>query len=230
MARIRGKHTRPELLLRKALWAAGLRYRLHRKLPGTPDLAFVGARVAVFVDGCFWHGCPQHYSFPATRSEFWADKLRRNVERDARVGDELAALGWTVLRFWEHSLRTKAPAAADLATAVAADLATAVATVREAVVGAPAPPLHVAEAVTAYAAPPLLPTPWYACGRNAGNGCGSEDVQVLAVSNPGGLSPRAKRPIERATLRCRACRLQWESDVGFTLTPPGHSASWPWAP
>ena len=195
MARVKGRDTKPELVLRRALWAAGLRYRLHRKLPGTPDVAFVGARVAVFVDGCFWHGCPQHYSFPHTRQEFWAAKVERNVLRDARVDAELADLGWTALRFWEHE--TKQPEGLIERVRVA---------VRG---GAPEEPLHVAEEVTPYQAPPLLrPTPWYACPA-----CGSEDAQVLAVSGPGGLSPRSRTPIERATVRCRACDAEGDRAV-----------------
>lgn len=105
MSRIRGKDTRPEIVLRKALWNRGLRYRLHVELTaGRPDLAFIGSKVAVFVDGCFWHGCPQHYVKPRSRREFWATKLRTNVERDRRQTLELEELGWTVCRVWEHEV------------------------------------------------------------------------------------------------------------------------------
>ena len=98
-------HTKPEVLLRQALWAEGLRYRLHVRTPvGKPDIVFPRQKVAVFVDGCFWHGCPDHYVRPRTRNEFWADKLIQNYTRDHRQTRELEALGWRVLRFWEHEV------------------------------------------------------------------------------------------------------------------------------
>lgn len=104
MARIRSADTTPELRLRAILWAAGLRYRLRPRLPGTPDIAFLGPRVAVFVDGCFWHGCPEHYRAPATNPGYWAEKLRRNRNRDVDVDEKLSRLGWRVLRIWEHDV------------------------------------------------------------------------------------------------------------------------------
>lgn len=105
MARIRGRNTSPELLLRQMLWQHGLRYRLHARTPtGRPDIVFPGARVAVFVDGCFWHGCPDHYVRPRSRSDFWAEKLKANVLRDIRQTRELELLGWRVLRVWEHEV------------------------------------------------------------------------------------------------------------------------------
>src|SRR4051794_33740524 len=82
MSRIKGKNTKPELMLRKALWAAGLRYRLHTRLPGRPDLTFSGSRVVVFVDGCFWHSCPKHRTTPKTNAAFWNAKIGRNTARD----------------------------------------------------------------------------------------------------------------------------------------------------
>ena len=83
MRAIRSIDTTPELTLRKLLWRGGVRYRLYRKVCGTrPDLIFVGARVVVFVDGCFWHGCPQHYRVPAGNHAYWAEKLRLNQDRD----------------------------------------------------------------------------------------------------------------------------------------------------
>jgi DNA mismatch endonuclease (patch repair protein) len=105
MARIRGTDTWPERLLRQLLWAGGQRYRLHFKTPaGRADLAFVAKRLAVFVDGCFWHGCPQHYVPPRSSRQFWAGKLRGNVERDQRQTQQLHEAGWRVLRFWEHEV------------------------------------------------------------------------------------------------------------------------------
>lgn len=108
MSRIRGRNTGPELLLRKELWAAKLRYRLHYKAPGKPDIAFPKTRVAVFVDGCFWHGCPQHSMRPRTNRVFWQRKIGANVNRDRAVVLLLRAEGWSVLRFWEHEIRNDA--------------------------------------------------------------------------------------------------------------------------
>lgn len=103
MARIKGKNTTPELALRTVLWREGLRYRLHAKTPvGRPDVVFPAKRVAVFVDGCFWHGCPDHYVRPRSRESFWQHKLRENIERDRRQTLELESLGWRVVRIWEH--------------------------------------------------------------------------------------------------------------------------------
>lgn len=104
MAQVKSKDTKPEMRLRRALWADGLRYRLRYKLPGKPDLVFVAARLAVFVDGCFWHSCPDHATQPKTNPGFWATKLRENVERDQRVNWQLRGRGWTVLRLWQHDV------------------------------------------------------------------------------------------------------------------------------
>jgi DNA mismatch endonuclease, patch repair protein len=105
MSRIRGRHTSPERLLRGELWKRGHRYRLHTRTPvGAPDLVFAGRRVAVFVDGCFWHGCPSHYVRPRTRNEFWDSKLKENVDRDRRQTLVLKQLGWRVVRLWEHEV------------------------------------------------------------------------------------------------------------------------------
>ena len=100
MSRIRGKDTKPEIALRAALWSLGLRYRLHYRIAGRPDVVFPRRRVAVFVDGCFWHGCLDHSVQPKTNSAFWRNKLGKNIERDRKIDNELAELGWTVVRFW----------------------------------------------------------------------------------------------------------------------------------
>jgi DNA mismatch endonuclease (patch repair protein) len=106
MARQRTRDTKPELLLRSELHQMGLRYRVDAPLPGMPrrraDILFTRAKVAVFVDGCFWHGCPQHKTAPANNGAWWAVKLARNIERDRETADHLTSLGWTVLRIWEH--------------------------------------------------------------------------------------------------------------------------------
>ena len=90
-------------------------------VPGRPDVAFTHWRVAVFVDGCFWHGCPDCYVRPATNRDFWDEKLRINVDRDNSVNQALTLRGWTVLRFWEHQVRTNVDSVADeIAVALAA--------------------------------------------------------------------------------------------------------------
>lgn len=106
MSRIKGRDTKPELRLRGALWTLGFRYRLHSQLPGKPDLVFPGRRVAVFVDGCFWHGCPEHGVRPTTNSDFWRQKLDRNISRDREVTRHLMHQGWTVIRLWEHEVES----------------------------------------------------------------------------------------------------------------------------
>lgn len=105
MRRIKTRNTAPELALRQALWAAGIRgWRLHRNdLPGKPDLAWIGRRVAVFVDGAFWHGHPNHYW--GQSGPFWDAKIARNRERDERVTAELVAAGWLVIRLWDFEVR-----------------------------------------------------------------------------------------------------------------------------
>lgn len=107
MSKIRGKDTKVEVVLRKAVWKSGLRYRLHAKLPGTPDLTFSESKVALFIDGCFWHGCPTHGVRPKTNRAFWAEKLKKNFERDERVNRDLKAIGWKVVRCWEHDVEQR---------------------------------------------------------------------------------------------------------------------------
>jgi DNA mismatch endonuclease, patch repair protein len=106
MSRQRTRDTAPELILRKRLHALGLRYRVSWPVPGirrrSIDIAFTRARVAVFIDGCFWHGCPSHKNIPAANNAWWAAKLATNRARDAATGEHLQDLGWTVIRTWEH--------------------------------------------------------------------------------------------------------------------------------
>ena len=107
MSRIRGKNTKPELVLRKALHAAGFRYRLHdRKLPGRPDIVLPRYRAVIMVHGCFWHGhdCAL-FRLPEERRDFWAGKIGRNRQRDATVRLELLAAGWRVCTVWECAMR-----------------------------------------------------------------------------------------------------------------------------
>jgi DNA mismatch endonuclease (patch repair protein) len=103
----RRKNTRPERVLRSELHALGLRFRVDHMIDTgghrvRADIAFTRPRVAVFVDGCFWHGCPEHGNQPRVNTGYWGPKLRRNFNRDRRNDRELAAAGWTVLRVWEH--------------------------------------------------------------------------------------------------------------------------------
>lgn len=109
MAGIGPANTKPEMIIRRGLHALGWRYRLHVKgLPGKPDLVFPARRVVILVHGCFWHGhdCAL-FRWPATREEFWRTKITGNIARDARVRDELLAMGWRVLEVWECTLKGK---------------------------------------------------------------------------------------------------------------------------
>lgn len=102
----RSKNTAPELAVRSILHARGLRYRVHvRPLPAlrrTADVVFTRRKVAVFIDGCFWHACPDHFVMPRSNADYWEPKIARNQRRDRDVNDILRAQGWIVLRFWEH--------------------------------------------------------------------------------------------------------------------------------
>ena len=106
MRRVRREHTTPELAIRSAIHRRGLRYRLHRSVPGVPrvkpDIVFPKARVVVYVDGCFWHRCPAHGTLPKRNREWWEAKLEANVARDRRHAAALRDAGWEVVRIWEH--------------------------------------------------------------------------------------------------------------------------------
>lgn len=107
MSGIRGQNTRPEMIVRRMLHAAGYRYRLHdRSLPGKPDLVFPGRKAVIFVNGCFWHGHDCHlFRWPGTRTDFWRDKISTNVRRDRGTRGQLAEMGWRVGEIWECSLK-----------------------------------------------------------------------------------------------------------------------------
>lgn len=102
----KARDTKPELAVRRGLHAAGFRYRVDVRpsleLRTRADIVFTRLRIAVFIDGCFWHGCPLHASLPKKNADYWVPKLRRNVERDRETTLRLNSLGWTVLRYWEH--------------------------------------------------------------------------------------------------------------------------------
>lgn len=120
MQRVRQKSTSAEHALRRELRARGLRYRLHVRVLTKPrrvaDVTFSGLRVAVFVDGCFWHGCPQHATWPKQNAEFWRAKIEANMARDADTDERLRAEGWKVIRVWAHE--PPARVAAQVATIV----------------------------------------------------------------------------------------------------------------
>lgn len=105
MAQVKGRDTRPEMTLRKALFSIGIRgWRCHRKdLPGTPDLVFGPSKVVVFVDGAFWHGHPDKY-WPGRSGAYWDAKIERNMERDRRVNKDLKRAGWKVIRIWDFEV------------------------------------------------------------------------------------------------------------------------------
>jgi DNA mismatch endonuclease (patch repair protein) len=117
MSRQLSRDTAPEIAVRKLLHAAGLRYRVNVPVPGMPrrtvDIVFGGSKIAIFMDGCFWHGCPEHATQPKANAEWWRAKLDKNMARDTETTKHLQAQGWTVLRFWEH----ESPAEVALAVA-----------------------------------------------------------------------------------------------------------------
>lgn len=106
MSAVRKRDNGPEMAVRRLLHSAGLRYRVAWPVPGqrrrTIDVAFTRARVAVYIDGCFWHGCPLHGTSPKANAAWWAEKIATNQARDADATAQLQELGWTVMRFWEH--------------------------------------------------------------------------------------------------------------------------------
>jgi DNA mismatch endonuclease, patch repair protein len=112
MAKVRQKGTDAEIALRRELYRMGLRYRIDYEVMKKPrrvaDVAFPGLRIAIFVDGCFWHGCPEHASWPKQNADFWRQKIEANRRRDADTSSRLRDLGWTVLGFWEHESPTYA--------------------------------------------------------------------------------------------------------------------------
>lgn len=194
MSRISGRGTRPEIQLRKMLWREGLRYRLDYRLPGRPDLTFVTFRVAVFMDGCFWHGCPLHYSAPAVRQQFWGSKLRENIERDLHVEDALSELGWRSLRVWQHELKNRDRLLQRIRLVLGEDVCAR----RGDKIGLETNSTDFTGlAATSYL---RVNPPWYYCD------CGSDDVRVLVVSDPGSLRLSAKRRPQWVELICVRCR------------------------
>ena len=114
MSAIRSKNTGPELAVRRIVWSMGVRYRIHdRSVFGTPDISNKSRGVAVFIDGCFWHGCGRCYREPRTNTGFWRDKIANNKRRRRRVASRLRSEGWSVLQFWEHSVNGNPRAVAE---------------------------------------------------------------------------------------------------------------------
>ena len=106
MSQIKSKNTLIEISLRKFLWSKGIRnYRIRSRLIGRPDIIFPKYKIAVFIDGCFWHKCPDCYNEPKTNKAFWVSKIKKNTERDLNVNKTLKKEGWKVLRFWGHEIR-----------------------------------------------------------------------------------------------------------------------------
>ena len=101
MSSIRSKNTKPELVLRKALWSRGFRYRIHYGREKI-DIAFPSQKIAIFIDGCFWHGCAQHGTWPVRNASFWRGKIESNMARDRDTDRRLAEEGWLAVRVWEH--------------------------------------------------------------------------------------------------------------------------------
>ncbi len=110
MAAIKGKDTKPEMIVRRFLFSKGLRYRVNnRKLPGSPDIVLRKYRTVIFIDGCFWHGhkdC-RHFHMPKSNTDFWRHKINMNMARDYRANVELRLLGWRVIRVWECDVKSK---------------------------------------------------------------------------------------------------------------------------
>jgi DNA mismatch endonuclease (patch repair protein) len=115
MSRIRSEQTGVEMALRKYLWRKGWRgYRINFKdLPGKPDIAYIPKKVAIFVDGCFWHKCPRCYAEPKTNKDYWIPKIQRNIDRDQQQNIILENMGWTVVRIWEHEIEEDIDACAE---------------------------------------------------------------------------------------------------------------------
>ncbi|MCT9127674.1 very short patch repair endonuclease [Cupriavidus gilardii] len=121
MAKVRQKGTNAEIALRREMFRIGLRYRVDYEVLKKPrriaDIVFPGRKIAIFVDGCFWHGCPEHATWPKRNAEFWRQKIEANRQRDADTNERLQSLGWTVLRFWSHQSPTEAARAVARAVA-----------------------------------------------------------------------------------------------------------------
>lgn len=107
MSAIRGKGTKIEDAVARELFKNGVRFRRNVKnLPGTPDIAIKKYKIVIFIDSCFWHGCPEHFKMPKSNKTFWANKIKRNADRDASINQYYIENNWHVFRIWEHKLKT----------------------------------------------------------------------------------------------------------------------------
>lgn len=104
MSRIRSSKTKPELKIKKLMKKIGFGYHL-KNIEGNPDFADRNRKIAVFIDGCFWHACPEHYKEPKSNATFWSKKIKQNKARDEKVNGILIKSGWQVIRLWEHDLK-----------------------------------------------------------------------------------------------------------------------------
>jgi DNA mismatch endonuclease (patch repair protein) len=109
MSKVKSKGSKIEIEFRKAIWKAGFRYSKNpTKYFGKPDLVLKKHKTVIFVDSCFWHGCKRHCRLPATRKEYWTEKIERNKQRDKEVNRYYKKIGWKVIRVWEHDIENKA--------------------------------------------------------------------------------------------------------------------------
>lgn len=120
MQAVRSRDTSLERMVRRALWRKGVRFRVNvNDLPGKPDIAIKRLKLAIFIDSCFWHGCPEHGRIPKSNVDFWKKKINKNMERDKEVADQYRKMGWRMVRIWEHDLRNRFDEAIDcLLTAI----------------------------------------------------------------------------------------------------------------
>ncbi|MBU4300684.1 MAG: very short patch repair endonuclease [Nanoarchaeota archaeon] len=112
MAKIKSKNTRVEMTFRKQLRTNEIRYRLNYALEGKPDIVIPSKKLAIFIDGCFWHGCAKHFRMPKSNKAYWRSKIERNMARDKAVKKTLKSKGWKVMRIWEHEIKNSSERAA----------------------------------------------------------------------------------------------------------------------
>ena len=105
MSQIKSKNTKPERAVKKLIWKKGYRYRIGHGLAGKPDMVFPSYKVAVFIDGCFWHACPKHCRMPSSNVKYWKQKISGNKKRDKKNNRLLKKEGWKVVRVWEHEIK-----------------------------------------------------------------------------------------------------------------------------
>ena len=103
--KIKSKNTKPEITIRQLIWKKGYRYRIGHGLMGKPDMVFPSYNIAIFIDGCFWHGCPKHYRMPSSNVKYWKQKISQNKKRDRKINKQLKKEGWKIIRIWEHDIK-----------------------------------------------------------------------------------------------------------------------------